>query len=305
MGRVATTVLLVVPIIVALAVPAAALPSFRASDAPPQVVLTGRVVVGSGETVGDVVIFDGPTTIDGTVRGSVTSFHGDVTISGMVNGDVTAFNGTVRLTAGAVVRGDLVTASPPRVDPGATVRGRERRVNRGVLFGRIGWISRFAVWVAVTFSILVFGLLLLLFAPRAAEAVARVAEQQVGRSIGWGVALFLGIPLVSILALVTVVGIPFGVGMLLALAAVFSLGYTASCFALGRMLVKQPRSRYLAFLAGWGIVRAVSLIPFLSGLVGLVATVYGLGILAVAARWRVAAPAVPAGPLPPPPPAPV
>jgi cytoskeletal protein CcmA (bactofilin family) len=305
MAFVASTLLLAVPVVVVLATPAAAFASLRASDAPPQIVLTGRVVVASGDTVGDVVIFNGPTTIDGAVRGSVTSFHGSVTVSGTVTGDVTVFNGTVRLAAGAVVQGDLVTASTPRVDPGATVQGQQRRVNRGLLFGRIGWISQIAIWVAVTVSILAFGLLLLLFAPRAAEVVASVAQAQVGRSIGWGVALFLGIPIVAILALVTVVGIPFGVGMLLAVAPLFSLGYTASCFALGRGLVNQPRSRFLAFLAGWGIVRAVSLIPFLSGLIGLAATVYGLGILAVAARRGLAAQAVPGAMLPPPPPAPV
>jgi len=163
------------------------------------------------------------------------------------------------------------------------------------------------VWVAVSASILVLGVLLLLFAPRAADAVAAAAVQRIGPSIGWGLGLFFGIPIVAVIALVTIVGIPFGLGMFLALAPLYALGYTASCFALGRALIKPPRTRYLAFLAGWAIVRVASLIPFLAGLVWFVAVVYGLGILAVAARRResavsVAAPAVAPGTMPPPPP---
>ncbi len=276
----------------------------------PQIVLTGQVVVAANQTVGDVVIFNGPATIEGTVRGSVTSFNGDVSISGTVTGDVTSFKGDVTVVSGARIGGDLVTQSAPNVASGATIEGGRRRVNTDVIFGRITWISRFAVWVAVSVSILVFGLLLLLFAPLAAESVAVAAVQRIGPSIGWGLGLFFGIPIVAVIALVTIVGIPFGLGMLLALAPLYALGYTASCFALGRALIKPPTSRYLVFLAGWAIVRVASLIPFLAGLVWFVAVVYGLGILAVAARRReravsVAAPAtMPATMPPPPPPAP-
>jgi len=289
--------------VLALAAPALAADSERNE---PQVVLTGQLVVQAGQTVGDAVIFNGPATIDGTVRGSVTSFNGDVSIAGTVTGDVTSFNGDVTVASGARIGGDLVTQSTPSVASGAVIEGDRRRVNTDVIFGRFSWISRFAVWVAVSVSILVFGLLLILFAPRAAETIAVAAVERIGASIGWGVGLFFGLPIVSVIALVTIVGIPFGLGTLLGLALIYSLGYTASCFALGRALLKPPTSRYLAFLAGWAIVRVASLIPFVSGLVWFVAVVYGLGVLAVAVRRREAMATIPAPATipPPPPPAP-
>jgi hypothetical protein len=68
----------------------------------------------------------------------------------------------------------------------------------------------------------------------------------------------------------------------------------------------------LAFLAGWGILRALALIPVLASLVWLAATVWGLGALVIAARaaGRPTADAPGAGtaagagipPIPPPPP---
>jgi hypothetical protein len=43
----------------------------------------------------------------------------------------------------------------------------------------------------------------------------------------------------------------------------------------------------VAFLAGWGILRLLDLIPGIGNLASFAATVYGLGALAVAA-WRAA-----------------
>ena len=75
------------------------------------VVLSGRADVPEGEEVGDLVVFHGSATVDGTVNGSLTAFDAPVTISGQVNGDVVVFNGRVELREGATVTGDVVSRS--------------------------------------------------------------------------------------------------------------------------------------------------------------------------------------------------
>jgi hypothetical protein len=71
------------------------------------------------------------------------------------------------------------------------------------------------------------------------------------------------------------------------------------------MLVKRSKSALPAFLAGLGILRLIALVPILGGVTWLVASVVGLGILAVAARRSSTAMAYePAAP-PPPPPSPI
>ena len=40
----------------------------------------------------------------------------------------------------------------------------------------------------------------------------------------------------------------------------------------------------LSFLAGWGILRVVALIPFIGGLTWFVASIWGLGAVVLAAR---------------------
>ncbi len=268
-------------------------------DEEDQFVISGRVDVPQGETVGDVVIFNGPVTVDGTVDGNLFALNGDVSISGEVTGDVVAVNGEVSLADGAHVGGDLVARRSPGVAAGATIDGQRKTLNSQVLLGRLWWLRAVAIWVAVTVSTFVLGALLLLFAPRAAEAVAVMAGKSVGASFGWGVALFFGLPIAAVIALVTIVGIPFGVGLLLGLALIYTLGYTAGAFALGRLLMKPPTSRWLAFLGGWAIVRGVSIVPFLSGPMWIVTILWGLGALAVAARRSGKAPPVAAIPPPP------
>src|ERR687886_2480097 len=94
----------------------------------PFVVLSGRADVPKGQQVGDLVVFHGSATVDGTVDGSLTAFDAPVTISGRVNGDVVAFNGRVELRSGATVTGDVVSRDAPVVASGATIGGTSRRV---------------------------------------------------------------------------------------------------------------------------------------------------------------------------------
>ena len=54
---------------------------------------------------------------------------------------------------------------------------------------------------------------------------------------------------------------------------------------------------WAALLAGWGILRLLAIIPVAGGLVGLVATVVGLGALTVA-LWQARTPSPPRAPAP-------
>jgi hypothetical protein len=272
----------------ACTLPFAAMPALAQedeSDKDALVVLTGRATVTEGETVDTVFIFDGPAVVQGTVREGVVAFNGPVTVSGQVGEDVIAFNGQVTLESGAEVGGD-VAARKGVVDQGATVGGEVRRdVTRFFDKPLPFLVGRFFVWLAASLSILLLGVLLLWVGPRALDAVHDTWRTAIGSSLGWGLLLFIGLPLLAILSLVTVLGIPFGVGLLLALFAVYAIGYVITTWILGRRLVKPPASRFVAFLAGWAILRLIALVPILAGIVWLVAVVFGLGVLLITA-WR-------------------
>jgi hypothetical protein len=269
-----------------------------------RVVLHGTLVVPADETVGDAVIFDGPATVDGTVEQSLVVFNGDAEISGTVEQDVIVLNGAVTLRSGAVVGGDLISRKVPTIEEGATVGGDQIRVSANLDIGDIGFVSRFAWWLGYSVSTLVLGLLLLLFAPALDGALTRTARERLGGAIGIGAAWFFLLPVAAVVLLVTIVGIPLGLFLLLALALLYTVGYVAGAHGIGRFVMKPPSSQYVAFLVGWGILRLVSLIPVLGGLEWLLTAIFGLGLLAVAARRTSDEPAA-ATPATPAPPAPV
>jgi hypothetical protein len=264
------------------------------------VVLTGGLVVPEGETVGTVVVFNGPVLIEGTVTESVVVFNGRTEISGTVDEDVVVFNGRVLIRSGAEVGGNVSSREDPEIEEGATVRGKVESIANRVDFENLGFAGRIAWWIGYSVSTLILGLLLLMFAPRFDVAIADVVRSRMGAAFGFGAAAFFLVPIVAVILLVTIVGIPLGLFVLLALALLYTLGYVAGAHALGRLLVKPPRSRFLAYLAGLGILRLVALVPFLGGLVWLVASIFGLGALVVAAR-RPPAVVVETSTVPPPP----
>ena len=285
-----------------LAGPASAQTTGAATD-DDQIVLHGSLHVADDESVGTAVIFDGPAIVDGTVRQDLVVFNGRVEISGTVRKDVVVFNGAVVVRSGAEIGGNLVTQSTASVEPGATITGEQRSISTDVDLTDVGLASRFAWWLAYSLSTLALGLILLLLAPGLDDAISSAARERTGASIVAGIAFFFLLPIVAVILLATIVGIPLGLFLLLALALLYTVGYVAGAHALGRMVAKAPRSRFVAFLAGWGIVRLLGLVPVAGGLVWTITAIAGLGVLAVAARRNPQAPTTIVAPTPPPMPA--
>jgi cytoskeletal protein CcmA (bactofilin family) len=254
-----------------------------AADAKERIVIVGDVLVDSDQTTKDVLVADGNVTVRGTVDGDIVVADGDVTLRGHVTGDVVTFAGTAILGRRAHVDGDLVYADKkPKVAPGAQVGGDIKKFNADDFSG--GALAlRFGIWLAVTISMLVLGLILLALFPKAADAVARTAKARTGRAMLIGLLTFFVIPIVGFIALITVIGIPLGVGLLLAVLPIYGLAYTASAFVVGRLVSKQG-ARIAAFVIGLVILRVLALVPFLGGLVWFLATILGLGALLVAAQ---------------------
>lgn len=278
--RVAAVTLLLLFAVLPAGVAAAA-----SHDSDDRIVVKGPVRIAKGDTAGDVVVLDGPVTVAGRVRGDLVVVSGGLTIRGRVDGDVFTVADRARLAPRARVGGDLGYANKrPVVPRRARVGGEVKRLDPGKIGAPLGAGVAIGLWIAVSVSTLVLGLLLLLLSPRAADATHEAARERLGASIGFGLLLFFGIPILALLALVTIVGVPLGVGLLLALLPLYAIGYTTSAWLLGRRLLGPPRGRVLSFLAGLVILRLLALVPFLSSIVWFIATVLGLGALLVATR---------------------
>jgi cytoskeletal protein CcmA (bactofilin family) len=244
------------------------------------VVINGDVTVERGETVEGVFIVNGDARIAGRVDGDVVLAAGDALVSGRVDGNLVTIAGQARLLPTASVGGDLIYGDErPQVAPAATVDGSIEKEDWADSIGLFPFIGAFVFWLAMSISAAVLGILLLLIAPRAADAVFAQARERIGPTIAIGIAILIVLPLAALLAAITLVGLPLGIGIGLALLPLAAIAYVTSAWALGRAIVKPPRGQIIAFLAGLAILRALALVPILGVLIWLAAVVVGLGLI--------------------------
>jgi hypothetical protein len=247
------------------------------------VVVTGDVVVPRGHTADEVVVIDGDVRVAGTVDGNVTVLSGDAAVSGTIDGNLFTASGVARLLPSAEVTGDVLYGDErPEVSLSARVLGDVEEETLPDLGGAVAWVGAFVVWLAIGVSAAVLGALLLLVAPGAAEAIEARSRERVGPLIAIGITALIVLPVAAGIAAFTLVGLPLAIVILLALLPIGVVAYLTSAWVLGRRVVKAPRNRYLAFLAGLGILRALALIPVLGLVFGIGAAVFGLGLIGAA-----------------------
>ncbi len=254
-----------------------------ADNTPNQVIFKGDLLVAKGQTVGDVFVVSGQVTVRGTVHGDLIDVNGDVTIRGTVTGDVVTIAKRATLGRRARIGGELKWVQDrPVVAPGAVVSGKVKKLDVGSI-GTPGITFAIGFWLVVSLSLLITGLVLLLLAPAAADAAVRAARGSTGRTVLSGIVLLILLPILGVVLLVTVVGTPLGIGLLLLLGPLYAISYLTGAMLVGRR-VRKTSGRIGAFIVGLLILRVLALIPFLGVLISLIATVFGLGALFVALR---------------------
>ena len=284
-GRAAGALALSVAALLAVPAGSAAQTACGVSDPGDRFIVSGDTTVTPDDPVGDLTVLDGDVKLIGPVSGDVFVASGDVIVRGCVGGDVTAITGKLTLLRGANVGGDLIYSDErPLIGPGAEVGGDVREENWDDL-GDLpwGWISAVALWIAMTVSLLVSGTALAGIFPGAADAITREARSQPWLAVAMGLAAVIGLPLLSGLAFVTLLGIPLSIVIGFAFIPLAWLGYLIASFILGRIVTNEGVHPILAFLAGLGILRALALIPIAGALVWIPAVIFGLGALIVAA----------------------
>jgi hypothetical protein len=264
--------------------------SSRAQEAPTvppedQVVLSGTVTVPRGIVVDEILVFSGRVAVNGVVEGDVVVFEGPIVVAGQVNGSVIAADGLITLRSSARVGGDVSASGRVALGDGAKIRGAVREGMRFSLEAPLAGLGKLLGPIAVAVSVLLAGFALLLVAPRGADAVAETLGSAPLASVAWGILVVIAAPILAVALCVLVVGLPLGLALLFSLGLWWIVGLSLAAWCAGRGLVRPPRGRAPAFVAGWAILAAVGLVPVLNAAAWILAAVVGLGATAVAV-WR-------------------
>jgi len=258
-------------------------------------VVTGDVNVAAanvdiaGRVEGDVSAAGASVVLAETavVGGEFAVGAADVTIAGNVAGNVVVGADTIRVTETAVVGGDLrydgdITGVEDAAVAGSVVRDESiGGVNVGVDVAP--WVVDSAFVVYGFVANLLLGAALLLVLPGFSRAVADRAISEPLRSGGVGLLAVIGVPVLLVLLVLTLVGIPFAVAgaVLFGLFAWVALIYGR--FALGSWLVVRAGgdNRWIALTVGLLLGALFGLLPIVGDLIDGVVSLIGLGALAL------------------------
>jgi uncharacterized RDD family membrane protein YckC len=259
-----------------------------------RVSVSDSTYVGPDETVpGNAVSVMGPLTVDGTVDGNCVSVLGSTTINGTVHGNAVVVLGKLKLGPHAHLDGNAVAGVGMVVkEPGAYVGGHIVKQGGGMDFsddsGAYSWWEHaarkgrplafgphmHAFWILSICTIALYVLLALAF-PGGVTKCGETLTSRPGITLLTGILAIIALPVVFILLLITVVGIPIALVVLpIAIVACITFGKAAVYALIGRAIVKNSHPA-LAALVGAVIMCAFYLVPVMGGVLWIVVDFVG------------------------------
>jgi cytoskeletal protein CcmA (bactofilin family) len=257
------------------------------------IVAGGVVTLGPDAHIrGDVIISSLVATFDGRIDGDIRGQLGWAAMRGVVGGAVEIEADRLHVASDAEIGGNLSYRGrfPALIEPGATIRGEVERRRPAILI-RDGDISlALANALLRLLASLLFGVLLISLAPRAASNVADIVRSHPLLSFSTGFLSILLSPPLILLAAVTVVGIPLALVSTAIGASSLYASQVIVGLALGRIMLPNSWDingrgfNLLAMTIGvllLGILRMIP-VPYLGTVIAALNAVIGVGALIVA-----------------------
>ncbi len=257
------------------------------------VAVGAEVILTSDASVGDWAWFAGRrVTVEGQVGEELRAAGQTVMVSGEVGGDAVLAAEEIQIEPGAIIRGDLIwdSETKPEISANATVEGeiiREDLTGAFEEIGRFGEFGGLASAVLLGIALIATSCLAFLVFPGFSGSVMGRIRSMPIRSLGLGIGVIVGIPLVIVVLFVTrigwivAIGTLFGHLLLLLCAMVFGV---VSVGKLELELTKKDEAggRLLHLLAiglGVALILLLAQIPLLGTIVLVTVLFSGLGAI--------------------------
>ncbi|MYB76512.1 MAG: hypothetical protein F4X83_05345 [Chloroflexi bacterium] len=256
-------------------------------------IIGNTISIDSGGVVGrDLILTISTLTLDGTVERRVAGVAEKVTHNGSVGAGIDISVEDLVITDGASIGGDLIYRSEKEAEiaSGAEIGGEiagemvEEAIDIDIGFA----LDPIIIGIAGLITTAVYGTALLLAFPRLTVTASNQLLENPLLSIGMGIVFLIVVPIVSILVMITVIGIPLGlIALLLYGIALFSAQVFVS-LTIGRLLLSffadgnRRLIQFFGLLIGLLILFGVSFIPYVGPWAPLIVVILGFGGLMMA-----------------------
>ena len=248
--------------------------------------------IHGGATIGrDLIATVSSLTLDGTVQRRIAGNAQTVTLNGSVGSNVDVGVDDLTITEDASIGGDLTYRSNEMAEiaGGADIGGDVNHEMVGEADIETGFsIDSVVPSIIGLIMTAVYGTALLLIFPRLTVTASNQLLEKPLMSIGMGIVFLIVVPIVSVLVMITVIGIPLGlIALLLYGIALFSAQVFVG-MTLGRLILsffsdgKRRMIQFFGLLLGLLILFGVSFIPYFGPWAPLVVIILGLGGLMLA-----------------------
>ena len=263
----------------------------------------GQITIGGPGVAGDVAIGGGTVRIDAPITGNVRIGGGSVYINAPITGDLNIEADTVTLGSAAVISGDITYGANKELarEEGAVVNGAvhfEPRPERAASAApALAFAAVFSFWVLGKFlALFVCALVIgLAFRRYSREVVAKATARPLSE-IGKGLIVFAALPVISVLLLVTMVGIPFGILGLIGFVVAMLFAWIITPIIVGSIVYQyfskgNPEVSWKTILLGAFLYTIIGFVPFLGWLVQMLLMFLALGVITsikmeIIRQWR-------------------
>jgi hypothetical protein len=236
--------------------------------------------------------------VAGRIGRYLVAYAQSVRIDGEVGGDLRVVASSIELGPQARIGGRLIYRSPQpaQIDPAAVIAG-------GISYTPLIWpaepvqpLAHLAAWVSaavLVLSLLVVGAVMVVAFPGFSAGAAQTIATDPWKCLALGFALLLCIPAAAIVFMVTVIGVPLGLLLLLLYPALLLLGYLSGALFLADRLMRwsaklpraakregmavRPAWRFAALATVLLILLLLIQVPFLGVPVTLLVLLLGMG----------------------------
>jgi hypothetical protein len=244
-----------------------------------RVVMGHPLTIGPDDTVDDAIAIGGPLLVQGHVQGAAVSIGNQVTLAptATVDGDVVAIGGQITIEPGATLRGSQVNLLSSAEGIGRWMIDRGQRTSGWNPAS--GWGLNWHIFSTLfrSIALLLFGLLLLTFAPDRIAVIAQSVGERPFLSLLVGVSLLMGLLPVCVLLGITLIGIPLIPIAIILFLAVLLVGATSTALRVGQGMAAPGGRRGVltCFCFGVGLFTVVGLVPWFGTVLVLVVTLAG------------------------------
>lgn len=226
--------------------------------------------------------------IDGTIERDAQALIGqNILINGTIGRDLQIrTQGTITLSSSAAIRGDFsyisphaATTSPQTAISGTTSHQLPPKPKQASSAGTT--LLSFVYWLIAS---LVIGIGLILLIPRSMEEMTASMLHNPWHALGWGSVVLIMTPIIALLLMITLIGIPVALILLVVWGICLFISRILAAFAVGHFLLTQYRKRsdetpYLKLCLGVIVAWIVFEIPIIGGILSLLAVLAGLGVI--------------------------